>query len=84
MAVWMHPTGMYSCFTECFFTLYAVMPIMPWGVLNFLNFVPIHASLDRVSHSNTGWPHSSQNEIPCVFPMLQKFSLRYFYVKTSN
>ena len=26
---------------------------MDLGVLDLLNFVPIHASLDRVSHSNT-------------------------------
>ena len=32
----------------------------------------------------TGWPHSSQNEIPCVFPVLHKFSLCYFYAKTNN
>ena len=28
-----------------------------------------------------GWPHSSQNEIPRVFPELWKFSLCYFYAK---
>ena len=32
----------------------------------------------------SGWPHSSQNEIPCVFPVLHKFSLCYFYTKTNN
>ena len=30
----------------------------------------------------SGWPHSSQNEIPCVFSVLHKFSLCYFYAKT--
>ena len=27
---------------------------------------------------NSGWQHSSPNEIPCVFPVLQKFSLLNF------
>ena len=28
----------------------------------------------------SGWPHSSQDKIPCVFPVLENFSLCYFYV----
>ena len=34
--------------------------------------------LSRSSFS--GWPHSSQDKIPCVFPVLDNFSLCYFYV----
>ena len=26
----------------------------------------------------TGWPRSCRHEIPCVFPVLQKFSLCFF------
>ena len=36
------------------------------------------------THTMSGWPHSNQNEIPCVFPVLHKFSLCYFYAKTNN
>ena len=28
----------------------------------------------------SGWPHSSQDKIACVFPVLDNFSLCYFYV----
>ena len=38
----------------------------------------------RVVTALAGWPHSSQNEIPCVFPVLHKYSLCYFYAKTNN
>ena len=43
---------------KCFGTIFTIdtvpdQSIPPCGVLDFLNFVPIHASLDRVSHSNT-------------------------------
>ena len=31
-------------------------------------------------NTKPGWPHSSQDEIPCVFPVLDDFSLCYFYV----
>ena len=32
----------------------------------------------------TGWPHSSQDKIPCVFPALDNFSLCYFDVINNN
>ena len=34
--------------------------------------------------TSSGWPHSSQDKIPCVFPVLDNFSLYYFYVINSS
>ena len=41
----------------------------------------------KMTLDESGWPHSSPNEIPCVFPefsLCYKIFLCYFYVKTNN
>ena len=37
-------------------------------------------SIGNFSYGQTGWPHCSQDKIPCVFPVPDNFSLCYFYV----
>ena len=32
----------------------------------------------KMNLTKSGWPHSSQDKIPCVFPVLDNFSLCYF------
>ena len=32
------------------------------------------------TQTDSGWPHSRQDKIPCVFPVLDSFSLCYFHV----
>ena len=43
-------------------------------LLILLHFSLLHHFSILASHGHTGWPHSSENEIPCVFP---EFSLCY-------
>ena len=52
--------------------------IYKWGIIG--NFTVFLLFSCRISQTQPGWPHSSQDKIPCVFPVLDNFSLCYFYV----